>query len=317
MGGKAFLKLLCCLDIPMLPEIIGVADTIEPAQSFEPNCDVCGLTMSEEHPLPQHPHAPPPTPVRRIGSTKHPMRYLPHTLITSNLGCWHNTLRLQFNHLLAEDPSIAIFSVNQSAPIPSSWHDKHRQICLFPITRLLGNATVVVGSGWQYGVSKKAIRYWDAEYGVMLVDWHMLYSSYFAQKNKRQNRKKVGEIVERYRKLEETTLRIETGGAWRWYGDWDIYPATRAEVALACKYEGRGFDDGLDKKEEKMLSAHELKVRLGNLVNVVKGALWTRLETKRSKLGQQIDKLESYGKYYGGCDVMTMPGYQRLKWHCN
>jgi hypothetical protein len=324
MGGKAFLMLLCCLDVPMLPGIIGVAETIEPPQPFDPTCEVCGLRMSEEHP---HSHAPPPMPVRRLESTKHPMRYLPHTLVTSNLGCWASTYRLHFNHLLAEDPSIAVFSVKQSAPIPSPWHDKHRRIFLFPRKRLSCNAKVVVGSGWQYEVSKKAIRYWDPQDGVMLVDWHILYSSYFAQKDKEKNRKKVGKIVERYRKLEETTLRTETGGAWRWYGDWDIHPATRAEVALVCKYEGRGFEAGLDKKKE-MLSAHELKVRLGNLVKVVKRALWTRLERKRSRLWPQIDELESYGnsygksfgkpymksygKSYGGCGTM-MPGYQRLR----
>jgi hypothetical protein len=307
MGSKAFVKLFG-LDKPVLRDTVGVADTMEPPQPSESTCNACGgLNTCEAYPRCSDLHTPTPTPVRRIGFTEYPMRYLPHTLITSNLGCWYHTFRLQFNHLLVENPSIAVFSIKQSAPIPSPWHDKRHQICLFPITRLFCNAKVVVGSRWQYEVSENAIRYWDAEDGVMLVDWHILYSSYFARAKTMKNRKKVSRIVERYRRLEETSLRTKTGGKWKSYGDWGIFPATREEVARVCKYEGHGFENGLDKKS--MLSAQELKVRLGDLVRVVKGAVWRRWETKRSKLGQQTEKLEPNG----GCGTAVMPGYMRLR----
>jgi hypothetical protein len=235
------------------------------------------------------------------------MRYLPHTLITSNLGCWYSTSRLQFNHLLTEDPSIAVFSTEQWAPVPRTWRNRQRDICLFPITRLTCDAKVVVGAGWQYEVSKKAIRYWNSKEGVMLVDWHMLYSSYFTQANKTENRKTVGMIVERYRNLEGTTLRTETGGAWSTYGEWNIHPATRAEVALACKHEGRGFERGLSPKR-KMRSVDKLKTRVDKLAKGVKEVLRKGLEKKWSKPGQRIEKLESYGGY----GVTIMPGYQML-----
>jgi hypothetical protein len=236
------------------------------------------------------------------------MRYLPHTLITSHLGCWRDTFHLQFNHLLAEDPSIAVFSIEQWAPVPRTWRNGQRDICLFPITQLSCNAKVVVGSGWQYEVSKKAIRYWNSKEGIMLVDWHMLYSSYFTQANKKENRKKVGMIVERYRKWEETTLRTETGGMWSAYGQWNIHPATRSEVALVCKHEGRGFEDGLSPKR-KMLGALKLRTRAGNLAKVVKEVLRKGLGKKRSKPGQRIEKLE----WYRGYGVTIMPGYQMLR----
>ena len=276
MGSKVFLKLFC-LDIPKLRDTVGVADTIEVPQLSEPTHDVNGRNVFEAH----HSHAPPSTPQpRRIGSSRHPMRYLPHTLITSHLGCWNDTFELQFNHLLIEDPSIAVFSTEQRAPIPRRWRrDAEHRTCLFPFRRLSCNAKVVVGSGWQYEVSEKVIRYWDPNVGVMLVDWHMLYNSYFARKKKTKNKKKVGEIVGRHRELKETTLRTVTGGVRRSYGDWNIHPATCAEVASICKYEGRGFENGL-KPTRKMLSVQKLKIRIGSFVNVMKEALRKRLERR-------------------------------------
>jgi hypothetical protein len=142
----------------------------------------------------------------------------------------------------------------------------------------------------------------------MLVDWHMLYNSYFTQANKKENRKKVGKIVEQYRKLEETTLRTETGGMWGAYGQWNIHQATRSEVALVCTHEGRGFEDGLSPKR-KMLSALKLRTRAGNLAKVVKEVLRKGLEKKRSKPGLRIEKLE----WYRGYGVTRMPGYQMLR----
>jgi hypothetical protein len=306
MGSKACLKMFdsCKSD---LRDTVGVAETVEPPQSSEPTYDVCGLNVSKAH----LPHTPP-TPIsqpRRIGLSKHPMRYLPHTLITSHLGCWRDTFHLQFNHLLAEDPSIAVFSTGQWAPVPRRWRrDAEHRGSLFPFRRLSCDAKVVFGSGWQYEVSEKVIRYWDLNDGIMLVDWHMLYSSYFARKKWKKNKKKVGEVVNRYRELEETTLKTVTGGAWGAWGYWNIHPTTRTEVALACKYEGRGYEDGLVPKK-KMSGAQKLKTRVGNFVSVMKEALRKRLEKKRSKLGQQIEKLESYG----GCGMNVTPGYQRLR----
>jgi hypothetical protein len=147
-------------------------------------------------------------------------------------------------------------------------------------------AGVIVGSGWQYKASSRAILHWDAEAELLLVDWIKLYDSYFAQEAKRSNRKRVGEVVRQFHRLEENTLRAETGGLWSGYGDWGIFAATEAEVALTC----RGFEDGLDQRAER-LSAREISLRLKNLLNVIKEAIASRLKQKRRSVQQHIKRL--------------------------
>jgi hypothetical protein len=173
----------------------------------------------------------------------------------------------------------------------------------FGIVRSRCTAGVIVGSGWQYKACHKAILHWDAEAEVLLVDWIELYDSYFAQQAKSSNRKRVGEVVRRFRKLEENTLRTETGGRWSGYGDWDIYAATEAEVALTC----RGFEDSLDQRAES-LSAREVKIRLKNLVKVIKEAIARRLEQKRRSVQQHIKRLAMMRD----AERTRMSGYEAL-----
>jgi hypothetical protein len=78
-----------------------------------------------------------------------------------------------------------------------------------------------------------------------MVDYAKLLADYTMQERSKKNRKRVNNIVRRYHELEEKVLRNETGGSWARYGDWDIFPATHAEVAQACRYEGHGFEAGL------------------------------------------------------------------------
>lgn len=159
-------------------------------------------------------------------------------------------------------------------------------------------ARVVVGSRWQYKVPSKVIRHWNAEGRLLLVDWPELYESYLAQERKRKNQKRTEEIVKRYRKLEERTLTTETGGLWTSYGDWEIFPATHADVALACNYEGRGFEDGLDSIKGR-LSAHEVVRRLNNLAQGIREAISSRIGKKKWETGQRISKLRMPGSRKG------------------
>ncbi|KAF1941385.1 hypothetical protein EJ02DRAFT_455192 [Clathrospora elynae] len=208
--------------------------------------------------------------------------YLPHTLITSNLGCWHHTFRLRFNRFLAEDPTIAVFSVEQWAPVSNAWRSEPGRSCcnlradrqrpkLFPRARSQCTATVIVGCGLQYTISHWAIRHWNAEARLLLVDWAELYDSYFAREKSRKDKKRVNEMVQRYGNMEESTFRKVTGNIW---GAYDDAPA-QDETASTCRYKVRGFENGLNLKKERW-SACELNMRLKRLVEVLRGAVRRR-----------------------------------------
>ena len=137
-------------------------------------------------------------------SHRRPMCHLPHTMINSNLGSRHHTFRLQFNRFLVEDPSIAVFSVEQEAPILSVWRgDNRRGFCglgtayewaqLFTTSRSRCNVTMSVGQHWTLVVSNEAIRYWSVQDGIILVDWGQLYESYFKQVKKTKNRQRFSD----------------------------------------------------------------------------------------------------------------------------
>ena len=182
------------------------------------------------------------------------MSYLPHTVITSDLGYRDKKFKLQFNRFLAEDPSIAVFSVDQEAPVSSTWRDersrnncrlssKYGRVRLLVTGRSHCNATITVGHGWPLGVSMKGIRYWNAEDGILLVDWTELYSSYFAQAEKRPNRRKEENIVEAGRCMERGVSESESEGTRRSYGGLGIFPATHEEVVIAHKHVGQDLGD--------------------------------------------------------------------------
>jgi len=174
-------------------------------------------------------------------SHQHPMRHLPHTVITSDLGYRDHKFKLQFNRFLAEDPSIAVFSIDQEAPVSSTWRDERsRNNCRlnsrYGRTRLLitgrshCNASITVGQGWSLGVSIKGIRYWNAEDGVLLVDWSQIYADYFAQAQKRLKKGKGEKVVEVDRCNERKALgSSEPEGAGNSHGDLGIFPVTRQD----------------------------------------------------------------------------------------
>ena len=130
-----------------------------------------------------------------------PTDLFPHTLITSDLGTWGHTYSLRFNHMLAEDTSIALFSEAQMVFAPSGWRNNdnrgrsglsfrcHWCGCSLDICSPC-TARMTVGSGAEYKIPSKLIRYWDAPARLLLVDWPDLYDLYFAQEKK--SMKKTG-----------------------------------------------------------------------------------------------------------------------------
>ncbi|RAR01455.1 zinc ion binding protein [Stemphylium lycopersici] len=193
---------------------------------------------------------------------------------------------LQFNRFLTEDPSLAVFSVGQEAPVSDSWRDDGRRLgCgwsgLFSSKRSQCHAAATVGSYWPFGLSNRAVLYWNAEDKVILLDWSKLYSEYFAQARSPKNKRRIERIVQRYRDLDAENMRKDTDGRWSSYGDWDIYPATHSEIAMACRYEGplSDFEDRLDPKKERF-SAHEMMLRVGDRLVAVGEAIRKRVDGK-------------------------------------
>jgi hypothetical protein len=148
--------------------------------------------------------------------------YLSRTLINSNLGEWDQSFRLHFSHFLAEDPSIAVFSESQHAPVPTAWRRQQargrRRIdirCRWLKGKLQVRSPcavrVTVGSWWEYKISLHAVRHWSASDRMLLVDWAAMYDNYFAQDRKNSNKERATDMVKRFRRLEEHTLVRETG----------------------------------------------------------------------------------------------------------
>jgi hypothetical protein len=149
-------------------------------------------------------------------------RYLPHTLITSDLGEWGRNFCLQFSHFLPENPSVAVFLESQDSPVPNTW--RHKQPwrpwrlnfrCRWRKGELQVRSPctvmVIVGSRWQYKISMQAVQRWSASARMLLVDWSEMYDDYFEQDRKKTNRLRTHVIVRRFRKLEEKSLVMETG----------------------------------------------------------------------------------------------------------
>lgn len=146
--------------------------------------------------------------------------YLPHTLITSDLGTWNHTFRLRYNYFLPEDPSIAVFSETQRAPVPSAWRGKDRGCfglgfryrcygCCSLEVRSPCTARIIVGSGMHYKMPSRVIRHWNAEERLLLVDWTELYDSYFAQERKTTEKTRGTGTSKGYHRLEEGTVPLE------------------------------------------------------------------------------------------------------------
>lgn len=198
------------------------------------------------------------------------MCYLPHTIITSDLGSPKANFQLQFNRFLSEDSELAVFSLGQEAPVSEKWQEEQRagyfsRIFSNPSSQC--NAMASVGSYWPFGLSNRVIRYWNVDDGVILVDWGKMYTDYFTQAKSCKNKRRIERIVRRFRELEAERLRQDTQGRWVLYGDRDIFPATHAEIAMACRYEGprSDFEHRFDPKKERM-SPHELALRVGDSI---------------------------------------------------
>ena len=201
---------------------------------------------------------------QEVSEERAPVEYLPsslsRTLLTSNLGTWDHRYQLRFSSIMEDNSSLAIFTSEKlDSKFGKSWERKPIQSqSMFKINHRLHNGLprtkspcivrAIVKDKWQYKICKEAIIMWDAEWGVLLVDYRKLLADYNVQEKSKKNRKRVANIVKRYHRLEESVLRNETGGTWANYGDWDIFPATPAEVAQACRYEGHGFEEGLGTK---------------------------------------------------------------------
>ncbi|RMZ69533.1 hypothetical protein GMOD_00006360 [Pyrenophora seminiperda CCB06] len=190
------------------------------------------------------------------GSKSHqrPMWYLPHTIVTSDLGYRDHKFKLRFNRFLAEDPSIAVFSVDQEAPVSSTWrNERSRNNCrlsskygrarLLVTGRSHCNATITIGHGWPFGVSMKEIRYWNAEDGILLVNWSQLYSSYFAQAEKRSIRRKDGKIVDAHRYMEGSASKSEPERSSKYHGDGSVTPVADAQIVTAHQHAGQDLHD--------------------------------------------------------------------------
>jgi hypothetical protein len=143
--------------------------------------------------------------------------YLPHTLITSDLGQWGQIYHLRFSHFLPEDPAIAVFLQSQDAAVPTTWRHKKSwrpwrlNICWRwrnGRLQVRSSCTVMVnvGSRWEHKVSMQAVQYWSASAGVLLVEWSDMYDDYFAHSGKKKNKNRAHVIVRRLRKLKERTL---------------------------------------------------------------------------------------------------------------
>ena len=229
------------------------------------------------------------------------LTYLPHTLITSDLGTWGCTSILRFSHFLPEDPSIAVFSEAQGTPVPDEWQ-RTRSLCprMLKFRCRLRNGglqvrspctiRVIVGSRWQYKICPSSIRHWSAEKGLLLVDWNGMYDDYFLKDGKRKNKKRAREIVKKFRKLETKALLNETGARWTGYGDWDIETPTAADVALACRYEGQGFENDRVPLSKKM-TVRELGVRFRQVTDGLREVIGRRVAKQKWKMRVRLKSM--------------------------
>jgi hypothetical protein len=151
-----------------------------------------------------------------VTSLRELVPYLPHTLITSDLGQWGQIYHLQFSHFLPEDPAIAVFLKSQDAPVPTTWRHKQSwrpwrlNICWRwrnGRLQVRSSCTVMVnvGSRWEHKISMQAVQYWSASAGVLLVEWSDMYNDYFAHDGKKKNNR-AHVIVRQLRKPKERTL---------------------------------------------------------------------------------------------------------------
>lgn len=221
-----------------------------------------------------------------------PMCHLPHTVVNSNLGSRHDTFRLQFNRFLVEDPSIAVFSVGQEAPISGVWRDEDRRGCyglslaygwaqIFAAPRSRCNVTMSVGRHWTLGVSSEAIRYWSVQDGVILVDWGQLYENYFKQVEKTKDRQRPGRFPGRSRGHDEETLPNRPR---------ERVTRVRSDPATARS------------------TAHEIGARFSNGLRVVRDAIRSRVGEGGSKTsGSERIALARVPILW------TNPSYQRLR----
>lgn len=122
-----------------------------------------------------------------------------------------------------------------------------------------------------------------------------MYEDYFTRDSNKKNRKRAHGIVKKFRKLEINALVNETGALWTGYGDWDIDAPTAADVALACRFEGQGFEEGLAPLKKKM-TARELKSRLKQVTDALKELVSRQVAKQKWKFRVKLRSLGIIGK---------------------
>jgi hypothetical protein len=118
---------------------------------------------------------------------------------------------------------------------------------------------------------------------LLLIEWNTMYDDYFAKARRKKNQKRIHETVKNFHRLEKKTLVTETGALGKTYGDWDIHTPTDADVALACRYEGHGFEQGLTHLEDGV-SDREVRSLMRQLYNALKTELDRRIAKKKKPL---------------------------------
>jgi hypothetical protein len=147
---------------------------------------------------------------------------IPYMSITSDLGVWDQTYHLQFSHFLVDDPSLAVFSRSQGAPIPVTWRSFRVcpcwrsyfrcrwKGCRFQVRRPC-IARVVIGSRGRHKLPPKAIRCWSAADGFMLADWDELCQDYFGRERINTNTSRSNEAASDLYEIEGRRILTETG----------------------------------------------------------------------------------------------------------
>ncbi|KAF1931833.1 uncharacterized protein M421DRAFT_321649 [Didymella exigua CBS 183.55] len=190
--------------------------------------------------------------------TEHYLPILSRVLLTSDLGTWKKQYNLRFACIIPGDAPLAMFTTTKKTSKMVWFNGPNRGRCLpsvrcrwrngFPRMRSPCTVRCTISNRWQYKICRSAIIRWDPHWEVLLVDHRKLVADYASQDKSKKNQKRVVEIVKRFHELERQTLWSTTSGKWSNWGDWNLYPATPAEVAQTCRLEGQAFEEMLGKR---------------------------------------------------------------------
>jgi hypothetical protein len=113
----------------------------------------------------------------------------PTTLIPRGVGRgkWNRKQTISFSHLLSEDPSIAVFSKTQNAPVPAGWREKRggrlwkyvirdnwRELRVLPPLAPYA-ASLYTDKACLNKASGNTPVHWNPSAGVLLVNWMDLH----------------------------------------------------------------------------------------------------------------------------------------------